>query len=96
VPAALTSLSAGLAGRHHLAADVSGARALFRVEGDGADAAAMTLCPVDFARLPEGELRRTRLAQVACALWRQDGGLSILTFRSVATYAEDLLSNAVR
>ncbi|QYK43365.1 MAG: sarcosine oxidase subunit gamma [Paracoccaceae bacterium] len=96
VPAAVGTLSAALAGRHHLAVDVSDARALFRIEGDRADEVAMTLFPLDFPSLGEGELRRTRMAQVAAALWRQDGGLTVVTFRSVARYAFDLLANAAR
>lgn len=95
-PAAISALAAALAGRHHLVADVSDARAVFRLEGPAAEAAAATLFPVDFATLPEGELRRSRMAQVAAALWRREGGFTIVTFRSVARYAFDLLANAAR
>lgn len=94
VAGVLAVLGAGLEGRHHLAADVSDARAAFRIEGPAADAVIARLAPVDLPRLPAGELRRTRLAQVAAALWREEGGFTLVTFRSVATYAHDILGNA--
>jgi sarcosine oxidase subunit gamma len=96
VPKALADLARALKDRHHLAADVSDARAVFSVTGPKADEVVARLAPVDFAVLPEGEMRRTRLAQVACALWRQGGGLTVVTFRSVARYAFDVLVNASR
>jgi sarcosine oxidase subunit gamma len=96
VPKALADLARALKDRHHLAADVSDARAVFSVTGPKADEVIARLAPVDFAVLPEGEMRRTRLAQVACALWRQGGGLTVVTFRSVARYAFDVLVNAAR
>jgi sarcosine oxidase subunit gamma len=96
VPKALADLARALKDRHHLAADVSDARAVFSVTGPKADEVIARLAPVDFAVLPEGEMRRTRLAQVACALWRQGGGLTVVTFRSVARYAFDVLVNASR
>jgi sarcosine oxidase, subunit gamma len=96
VPKALADLAKALKDQHHLAADVSDARAVFSVTGPKADEVVARLAPLDFALLPEGEIRRTRLAQVACALWRQGGGLTIITFRSVARYAFDILVNAAR
>jgi sarcosine oxidase subunit gamma len=92
----LGKISATLGTAHHLAADVSDARSVFRIEGAGADAVIARLCPVDLPRLPEGEIRRTRVAQVACALWREDGGITLVAFRSVARYVFDILANAAR
>lgn len=94
VARALADIAKALLGQHHLAAEVSDARAVFEVTGDKADQVAAKLCPVDIAALPQGELRRTRLAQVACALWRIEGGLRIVTFRSVAAYAFGVLCHA--
>jgi sarcosine oxidase subunit gamma len=94
VAGALSAIAAALGPAHHLAADVSDARAVFRVEGPRAAEVLARLCPVDFARLAADEIRRTRLAQVACALWPQDGGYTLVTFRSVARYAFDVLANA--
>lgn len=94
VPAMLDRIAAALGQGHHLAVDVSDARAVFRVEGANAADTLSRLCPVDFPALADGELRRTRLAQVACALWRQGDGLTVVTFRSVARYAYDVIVNA--
>lgn len=96
VPAGLASIAATFGAAHHLAADVSDARSVFRIEGAGADAVIARLCPVDLQNLPEGEIRRTRAAQVACALWRADGGITLVAFRSVARYVFDILANAAR
>lgn len=80
-----------LIGHHHLVADVSDARAMFHVDGVRADEVLMKLAPVDLGALPMAEVRRTRLAQIAVALWRHEGGLTLVTFRSVAGYAADIL-----
>ena len=91
VPQLLDDIRKTLTDRHHLAVDVSDARAVFHLSGPSADTALSRLSPVDFARLPAGEVRRTRLAQVACALWRDGDGITVVTFRSVATYAFDVM-----
>jgi sarcosine oxidase subunit gamma len=96
VPDMLAKIGAALGQGHHLAVDVSDARAVFLVEGAAAAGTLARLCPVDFAALAPDEVRRTRLAQVACALWRDVGGFRVVTFRSVARYAFDVLSNAAR
>ena len=91
---ALASLARSLAEEHHLAVDVSDARAVFRVEGERAAEVLAKLAPVDFDKLEPGELRRSRTAQVAAAMWEQDGGFTLVCFRSVARYVFDLLENA--
>lgn len=91
---ALASLAKSLAEEHHLAVDVSDARAVFRVEGERAAEVLAKLAPVDFDKLEPGELRRSRTAQVAAAMWEQDGGFTLVCFRSVARYVFDLLENA--
>ncbi len=96
VSVALASLAKALAGEHYLAVDVSDARAVFRVEGDQAAEVLRKLSPVDFDKLEPGELRRTRAAQVAAAFWLQDGGYTLVCFRSVGRYVFDLLANAAR
>ena len=92
--AALVAIEAALAGQHHLAAVVSDARAVFRIEGDRADQVIRKLCPVDMDRLEPGEVRRTRAAQVAAAFWRQGDGFTLVCFRSVAPYVMGLLSHS--
>ena len=91
--AAVAALSKALKGVHHLVADVSDARALFRVEGQAAREVLAKLTPADLApeSFGEGDLRRTRLAQVAGAFWIEEGGFTVVSFRSVAAYVFDLL-----
>lgn len=91
---ALAKLSKALAGEHHLAVDVSDARAVFRIEGAKADQVLRKLSPVDFDRLEPGELRRSRAAQVAAAFWKQNDGFTLVCFRSVAGYVMGLLSHS--
>jgi sarcosine oxidase subunit gamma len=93
---ALAKLAKALAGEHHLAVDVSDARAVFRIEGDTAADVLRKLSPVDFDRLEPGELRRSRAAQVAAAMWAQDGGFTVVCFRSVAGYVMGLLTHSAQ
>lgn len=94
VPKALAALAKALAGEHHLAVDVSDARAVFRIEGDKAADVLRKLSPTDMDQLAPGELRRSRTAQVAAAFWQQDGGYTLVCFRSVAGYVMGLLSHS--
>lgn len=97
VDACLAALAETLAGTHHLAVDVSDARAMFRIEGTGAREVIARLCPADLspAAFGPGELRRTRLAQIPAAFWiGADGAFRLVCFRSVARYAFDVLSGA--
>lgn len=96
VAAVLSGIAEALQGQHHLAVDVSDARAVFRVEGPRADQVLRKLSPVDFDRLEPGELRRSRAAQVAAAFWAEDGGFTLVCFRSVAGYVMGLLSVSAR
>lgn len=82
-----------LAGEFATAADVSDARALFTIRGPQARDVLAKLCPVDFSDFAVGELRRTRAAQVAAALWRESADeWRLVCFRSVAQYVWDLLA----
>lgn len=96
VAVALAKLSKSLAAEHYLAVDVSDARAVFRIEGDKAADVLRKLSPVDFDRLAPGEVRRTRAAQVAAALWKQDQGFTLVCFRSVAAYVMGLLTHSAQ
>lgn len=96
VAASLGSLAKALAGEHHLAVDVSDARAVFRIEGDRAADVLRKLSPVDFDRLEPGELRRTRAAQVAAAMWAEGNGFTLVCFRSVADYVMGLLTHSAQ
>ncbi len=67
---------------------------MFRVEGAKAAQVLAKLAPVDLAALAPGELRRTRLAQVAGAFWADDAGYTLVCFRSVAAYVMGLLTHS--
>lgn len=96
-PQLAADLEAALAKEHALVTNVSDARARFTVSGAKADEVLMKLCPVDFATLKAGEMRRTRAAQVAAALWRSGPEeLSIVCFRSVAGYMMGVLEVSAR
>ncbi len=90
----VATLSAALAGEFATAANVSDARALFRVSGPAAREAVAKLAPVDLhpASFGAGEMRRTRLAQVPAAIWLSgEDELSLICFRSVAKYVFGIL-----
>jgi len=91
----VADLNTALAGLHFLAANVSDARAMFRVTGPGAREALAKLAPVDLhpESFKPGEMRRTRLAQVPAAIWMSDADeISVVAFRSVARYVFDILA----
>lgn len=94
VESAMAAVARTLQGQHHLAVDVSDARAVFRIEGALADQVLRKLSPVDFDKLEPGELRRSRAAQVAAAFWRDESGFTLVCFRSVAGYVMGLLSTS--
>lgn len=96
VPSALEAIAKAMGKEHHLAVDVSDARAIFRIEGQKAEQVLAKLSPVDFAALEPGELRRTRAAQVAAAFWKEGDGYSLVCFRSVARYVFDLLATSAK
>ncbi|MEL6951983.1 MAG: sarcosine oxidase subunit gamma family protein [Pseudomonadota bacterium] len=90
-------LSARLQGQHHLALNVSDARAAFSAEGACVRGVMAKLSPVDWyaGGFGAGEMRRTRLGQVAAAVWMPaEGAVRVICFRSVAAYTFELLSNA--
>lgn len=91
----VATLQKALEGEHHLVADVSDARAVFTIKGAHADQVLMKLCPVDMAGLAEGEIRRTRAAQVAAAFWKSGPEeFTLVSFRSVAGYVMGLLTHS--
>ena len=92
----LETLAKSLKNEHYLAVDVSDARAVFRIEGPKAADVLAKLSPTDFSTLAPGELRRTRTAQVAAALWQQDQGFTLVCFRSVAGYVMGLLRQSAQ
>ncbi|WP_134678400.1 sarcosine oxidase subunit gamma [Paracoccus ravus] len=94
VAPALAALAASLAGRHALVLDVSDMRVGFLVQGPSAGQVLAKLTPANLSAMPQDGMLRSRAAQVACAIWRQDEGFAIIGFRSVADYLRALLVNA--
>ncbi|GAB4271282.1 MAG: sarcosine oxidase subunit gamma family protein [Pararhodobacter sp.] len=86
-----------LAGEFATAVDVSDARAMIRLQGPQARDVLAKICPVDFRDFAVGDIRRTRAAQIAAAIWREsDDEWRLVCFRSVAQYAWDLLVTVSR
>ena len=97
----VAGLAKALEGHHGLVAEVSDARAVFRLTGKGAAIREVLakLSPADMrmSALPVGQVRRTRLAQVSAAFWFTDDNEAVLIcFRSVADYVFGLLSTAAQ
>lgn len=96
-PALIAALGAALDDTHHLLAEVSDARARFAIEGSGARLVLAKLCPVDLApgQMEPGQIRRTRLAQIAAAFWMTGPErFELVCFSSVAGYAARALTGA--
>lgn len=94
-------LTEALAGRHHLAVNVSDARAMFALTGGrGALRDVLSkITPADMSAdaLKPGEMRRTRLQQVPAAIWfESETEARVICFRSVAAYVFDLLAMSAR
>ncbi|MEM6376087.1 MAG: sarcosine oxidase subunit gamma family protein [Pseudomonadota bacterium] len=93
----VAALGTALEGQHHLAANVSDARAMFVLSGASVREVVAKLCPVDMApgQFEPGKIRRTRMAQIPAAIWMpKEGEIRVICFRSVAQYAFDLLKDA--
>ena len=92
----LTKLAKALDGQHHLAVDVSDARAVFRLEGSAAREVLAKGAPVDLSpdAFGDGDVRRTRIGQVAAAFTQvasEPDTFEIVCFRSYARYLWDWL-----
>ena len=88
-------LARALAGEFATIVNVSDARAVFDIIGPAWRDALAKLCPVDFGAISAGEIRRTRAAQVAAAIWVAEAEqVRLVCFRSVSEYVFDLLCTA--
>lgn len=95
--ATVAKLDKALAGAHHLAVNVSDARAMFTLEGTGVREVIAKGAPADMSEtgLPVGEVRRSRIGQIAAAFWLSDAEtLHVVCFRSVAAHMFRWLENA--
>ena len=92
--AVVADLTEALTDTHHLAVNVSDARAVFQLHGAACKDVLGKLTPADLADLAPHEVRRSRVAQVPAAFWCDGDTATVVCFRSVAQYAFDLLTNA--
>ncbi|SFR42054.1 sarcosine oxidase subunit gamma [Yoonia tamlensis] len=96
---ALEQIAKALKNKHHLAENVSDARALITVEGTFAREVIAKLAPVDLHpdAFQPGDFRRSHIGQVAAAFWMRDQDtIAVICFRSVAEYAFDLLATSAK
>ncbi|NOX72843.1 MAG: sarcosine oxidase subunit gamma [Alphaproteobacteria bacterium] len=97
--AVVSGIDKALKGDHFLAVNVSDARVVLRLEGQGVREVIAKGAPADLSPegLPIGEIRRTRLGQVAVAFWLSDAEiLHLICFRSVGAHVFNWLSNAAQ
>jgi len=98
VGALLSDMKAALANVHHLLADASNARAVFDLKGKMLRDVLAKLTPADMHPdvFPMGQVRRTRLGQVAAAVWLPGKDAArVVCFRSVEAYMQ-LLNTAAQ
>lgn len=94
---AVTDLQGQMGAAHALVTDVSDMRAHFLLTGPMVREVLAKLSPADLApgAFAPGDLRRTRIGQVAAGLWMRDAQrVQLFCFRSVAEYMFALLRTA--
>jgi len=99
VAEALSRMAQALAGLHHLAVDVSDARAVIHLRGAAAREVLAKLTPADLRpdHFGPGIMRRSHLGQVAAAFrMLDDQTIEVICFRSVADYVFALLATSAK
>lgn len=89
IDAEISNLKKALGGQHAMVLDVSDARALLRVTGDGARELMAKGAPLDVsdAAFPVGAARRTHFAEIAVGLWRREADMwELVCFQSYAQH----------
>jgi len=92
-------ITTAMGDEHHMAVNVSDARAVFTIEGQGAREVIAKGAPVDMSQGAFGtrDIRRSRIGQLAAAFWTLDGEtFEVVCFRSVGAFMFDWLTNAAR
>lgn len=92
-------LSKTLKDQHHLAVNLSDARAMFRLTGPNAREVLAKGAPVDLSpdAFKIGDLRRTHIGQVAAMFWMPEADVfDLVCFKSVAEHMNDWLEMAAR
>ena len=96
-PGMVAALEDRLKGIHTLVVDVSDARAFFTLTGPGVREVIAKGAPADLSPegLKPGEIRRSRLGQVAAAFWLpEEDTMNVVCFRSVGAFVYSWLCNA--
>ncbi|MCP5074194.1 MAG: hypothetical protein GY947_13010 [Rhodobacteraceae bacterium] len=97
--ALVAKLEKSLKDEHFLAVNVSDARASFALTGAGVREVIAKGSPADLSPdgLPLGEIRRSRLGQVAVAFWLSDAEtMELVCFRSVGAFVYKWLCTAAK
>lgn len=97
--ATVAKLSKSLGKSHHLAVNVSDARAVFDLSGDGLRDVLAKGAPADVSAeaLPIREVRRTRIGQLPVAFWfSSETTAHLICFRSVGEHVFEWLSTAAK
>lgn len=97
--AAVAKLTKALADEHHLAVNVSDARAVFTLSGDAVRDVLAKGTPADVspAGFTPGVIRRSQLGLVAAAFWMtSDTEVTVVCFRSVGEYMYNWLCTAAK
>jgi len=92
--ALVAALGEALAGKHHMALNVSDARAVIALSGPGVAEVLAKGAPLDLSpsAFPAGTARRTHIAGIAVGLWRKTGQeWEVVCFRSFAQHLFDWL-----
>jgi len=95
--ATVAKLAKALADEHHLAVNVSDARAVFTLSGDGLRDVLAKGSPADVSApaFGPGVIRRSQLGLVAAAFWMtSETEATVVCFRSVGEYMFNWLCNA--
>ncbi|HSF96282.1 MAG TPA: sarcosine oxidase subunit gamma family protein [Thermohalobaculum sp.] len=93
------ALESALADEHHMAVDVSDARAVLTLSGAGVAEVLAKGAPVDLSEgaFPVGSARRTHVGGIAVGFWRKtETEWEIVCFRSLAKHLFDWLVAASR
>jgi sarcosine oxidase subunit gamma len=93
----VAAFDAAMKGQHFLSVNVSDARAVFTLPTQRARETIAKGAPVDMSAdaFGVGDVRRSRLGQVAAAFWmREDAAIELVCFRSVSDFVEAWLTTA--
>ncbi len=93
----IATLETKLKGTHFMATNVSDARAVFVISGPAAREVLAKGAPIDLSSngFSPGDVRRTRLGQLAAAIWmEEDNSFRLICFRSVAEFMFEWLKTA--